>query len=122
MARINSKKKGAKGELELSNILKEFGFNTRRAQQFCGNTGEACDVIGLPNIHIECKRVENLNVDKAMEQAINDCSEYNAKNADRKEEERLPAVFHRKNNKGWLVTLCLENFIKIYTGEVQYEK
>lgn len=38
---INSKRKGAKGERELANKLKEYGYNCRRTQQFCGNTGQA---------------------------------------------------------------------------------
>ena len=37
---INSKQKGAKGERELANILKEYGYNTRRGQQYNGLEGE----------------------------------------------------------------------------------
>ena len=56
----NSKAKGSRGERELSSKLKEHGFDTRRGQQYCGANGDA-DVVGLPNIHIECKRVQALN-------------------------------------------------------------
>lgn len=56
---INSNSKGKKGELELSKILREHGYDTRRGQQYCGANGDA-DVIGLPYVHIECKRVEKL--------------------------------------------------------------
>lgn len=31
---INSKKKGAKGERELANKLKEYGYECRRGQQY----------------------------------------------------------------------------------------
>lgn len=31
---INSKKKGAKGERELANKLKEYGYNCRRGRQY----------------------------------------------------------------------------------------
>lgn len=99
---INSNKKGKAGELELSNKLKEYGFETRRGQQYCGSSGNA-DVVGLHGIHIECKRVENLNIDKAMEQAIADCKEGD-----------IPAVFHRKNRKDWKVTMTFGDFIKLY--------
>ena len=98
---INSKKKGAKGERELANKLKEYGYNCRRGQQYNGLEGE--DVVGLDYIHIECKRVEKLNIEKAIEQAKRD-----------KSEEQLPAVFHRKNRGKWLVTMELENWIQIY--------
>lgn len=100
---INSKDKGRRGELELSHILKTYGFNTRRSVQYCGANGDA-DVVGLPGIHIECKRVENLNIYNAMMQA----------EADARPGE-VPAVFHRKNNKPWLVTIPLEEFMTIYS-------
>lgn len=91
------------GERELANLLKnEYGFDCRRGQQFCGKNGDA-DVVGLPFIHIECKRVEQLNVDNALDQAKGDC-----KNG------RLPAVFHRKNRKPWKVTMDLKDFMIIY--------
>jgi Holliday junction resolvase len=96
------REKGKRGERELANKLKEYGFNTRRGQQFCGANGDA-DVVGLPNIHIECKRVEKLNIYNAISQA----------KADAKEEE-MPAVFHRKNNCEWLVTMPFEYFMQIY--------
>ena len=98
---INSKKKGAKGERELANKLKEYGYNCRRGQQYNGLEGE--DVVGLDYIHIECKRVEKLNIEKAIEQAQKD-----------KSEAQLPAVFHRKNRGKWLVTMELEDWIQIY--------
>lgn len=102
--RINSKKKGVRGEEQLVNVLKSYGYkNVRRGQQYCGANGDA-DVIGLDAIHIECKRVERLNVYNAVEQAKKDASVTG----------ELPAVFHRKNNKEWLVTMELDDWIKIY--------
>ena len=101
---VNSRNKGKVGELELSHKLQEFGYSTRRGQQFSGANGDA-DVVGLPHIHIECKRVENLNLEKAYNQATSDARE-----------DEIPTVFHRKNRKPWMVTLSLEDFIKIYKG------
>lgn len=98
---MNSKRKGADGERELSNELKKYGFNTRRGQQYCGANGDA-DVVGIPGIHIECKRVEQLNIDNAMKQAVHD-----------KKPEEIPAVFHRKNRTKWKVTLYLDDFVEI---------
>lgn len=99
---INSRNKGATGERELAKKLKEYGYNCRRGQQYCGANGDA-DVVGLPGIHIECKRVEKLNIDNAMLQAVKD----------RKDGE-MPAVFHRKNNCEWLVTMRIDDWIKLY--------
>lgn len=100
----NSRRKGAAGERELAKILKGYGYDARRGQQYSGANGDA-DVVGLPGVHIECKRVEALNIDKAMEQAVSDARDG-----------EIPAVFHRRNGKGWKVTLRLEDFIQIYQG------
>ena len=104
MGKINSKAKGAQGERELSHKLQEYGYtNCRRTAQYCGNTGDASDLVGLNGIHIECKRVEKLNIYDAIAQAIHDAKEG-----------LLPAVFHRKNRCEWLVTMRLDDFIQIY--------
>lgn len=114
---MNSRNKGAAGERELAGILREYGFETRRGQQFSGACGDA-DVVGLPGIHIECKRVEKLNIDKALEQAVRDAYADSIKQG----VYLIPAVFHRGNSdhkkdstKGtWKVTLTLEDFMRIY--------
>ena len=98
----NSKQKGARGERELSSKLKEYGYNTRRGQQYCGANGDA-DVIGLAGIHIECKRVEKLNIYDAISQAKADA---------RKGE--VPTVFHRKDRCEWLVTMTFDDWMKLY--------
>jgi Holliday junction resolvase len=109
---INSRRKGTVGERELASKLREFGFDVHRSQQYCGNTGEAADLVGLPGVHIECKRVEQLNIDKAMEQAINDAEK--AGNHD------MPAVFHRKNGKPWKVTILLPDFMSLVSIKREY--
>ena len=62
---INSRSKGAKGERELAKILREYGYPCRRGQQYSGANGDA-DVVGLPNIHIEVKRRERLEIYSAI--------------------------------------------------------
>ena len=106
---INSKSKGKKGELELAHVLKEYGYTARRSVQYNGKDGQA-DVIGLPRIHCEVKRVEKLNIYNAIDQAKRD-----AKNGD------MPTVFHRKNRCNWLVTMELDEFMKIYDGYIKSE-
>lgn len=98
----NSRRKGAAGERELANKLKDYGYKSRRGQQYCGANGDA-DVVGLPGIHIECKRVEKLNLYDAMAQSVRDAREG-----------EIPAVFHRKNNCEWLATLRMDDFMKLY--------
>ena len=101
---MNSKRKGNRGEVELAHILQSYGYDAHRAQQFAGGF-DSPDVYGLPGIHIECKRVEKLNIENAMAQSIRDS-----------EGKAIPAVFHRKNRSEWLVTVRLEDFMKIYGG------
>lgn len=99
---MNSRQKGAAGERELANLLKEYGYDTRRGQQYSGANGDA-DVVGIPGLHIECKRVEKLNLDAALEQSKRDARE-----------SEMPVVIHRKNRQEWKVTLSLKDFIELY--------
>lgn len=99
---LNSRQKGARGERELSSKLKEYGYECRRGQQYCGSNGDA-DVVGLPGIHIECKRVERLNLYDALTQARSDANDG-----------ETPTVFHRKDRSEWLVTMSLKDWIKMY--------
>jgi Holliday junction resolvase len=101
----NSKRKGKVGELELVRKLRECGYETRRSVQYNGKEEEGqADLVGLPYIHIECKRTERLNLYEAMNQAKRD-SEGKGK---------IPVVFHRKNNCEWLAILTLEDLMKLY--------
>ena len=99
---VNGKQKGSAGERELAAKLREHGFTARRTQQFCGAAGDAdVDCKELADYHIECKRVERLQIDSAMEQSLNDCHD------------KTPIVAHRRNHKPWLVTMFLEDWIKL---------
>ncbi len=99
---INSKKKGARAELELAHELSHlFGLKARRGQQYSGSP-ESPDVVFHPEIQIECKRTERLNLNKAVEQAIDDASEH-----------QVPVVMSRMNRKPWLVTLKLEDLKRL---------
>ena len=105
---VNSKQKGARFERNLAKILRgEYGYGAaRRTAQYCGNTGEASDVVGLPGLHIEAKHQEQMRIYDWMAQAVRD-AEAGGKNC-------LPAVFHKKNNADILVTMRMEDFMVIY--------
>lgn len=106
MGKINSKQKGARYERELASKLRDYGFDTRRTAQFCGNTGDASDVVGLTGIHIEAKHQEKIQIYDWMAQAVRD-SEASGKG-------NLPTVFFRKNNAETLVTMRLDDWIQLY--------
>lgn len=99
---MNSRAKGAAGERELSHELEKYGYKSRRGCQYSGANGDA-DVVGVPGLHIECKRVERLNIYDAIKQALNDAREG-----------EMPVVMHRKNRQKWLVTLSLDDFMELW--------
>mgnify|MGYP001550202160 CR=1 FL=1 len=107
---INSRRKGKVGELELVSELKRIlpAAQARRAQQYSG-AESASDIIapGLPNTWIECKRVQNLNLHNTMCKSRDQCGGL------------TPAVFHRKNNCEWLVTVRLEDLVSFCRQVVQ---
>ena len=105
---MNSKRKGKAGELEWCKFCREHGFEAvRRTAQFCGNTGEAADCVGLCGSHQEVKRVEKLNIHEAMAQAEHD--------AEAESKGNMPIVAHRRNNTKWLVTMRAEDWFKLYS-------
>ena len=102
---MNSRSKGKRGELELAKELQKYGFETRRGQQYCGGNGDA-DVVGVPGLHIECKRVERLNVENALRQAERDS-----------QKGKIPVVMHRANREEWKVTLRLKDFMEVWKND-----
>ena len=101
---VNSKQKGARFERQLASKFREYGYEARRTAQYCGNTGDASDVVGLPGLHIEAKHQETMRLYEWVSQAKRDSSGTG----------RLPAVFHKKNNAEILVTMTLDSFMKLY--------
>lgn len=97
----SQQRKGANGERELANRLKEYGFEVRRGQVF----NHESDMVGLKGIHPEVKRVEKLNVWAAMEQAVTESLIRN---------DGVPTLFHRRNREDWLVTMRLTDWIELY--------
>ena len=104
---VNGKAKGKRGELEWASVCRAHGYvGSRRTAQYCGNTGDASDVIGLPGVHQEVKRAERLNIEVAMVQAVSDA------NAAGKHE--IPIVAHRKNGHPWMVTMFADDWFRFY--------
>ena len=98
-----SQRKGRAGELELARLLQDHGYPVEPGQAV--SFGVTPDLVGLPGIHIECKRVERLNVSEAMAQAIRDAERF---------QDGAPTLFHRRNRQPWLVTMRLEDWLELY--------
>jgi len=104
-SKINAKQKGIRGELELAHFLRDLGLTSaRRTEQYCGNTGDASDVVSeeSKNIHWECKRTECLQIHKALAQATNDAGAG-----------RLPVVMYKRNRSKWIAILDAEDLIRV---------
>jgi len=54
---------------------------------------------GFAGTHPEVKFVEKLNIEKAMEQAVNDCGD------------RIPYVFHKRNRHEPLITVRAKDLL-----------
>lgn len=97
-----SRNKGARAERELAQLIKEtWGYDVHRGYVF----NRQSDMVGLDGIHPEVKRVEKLNVSKAMAQAVEESV---------KRKDGLPTVFHRRDREGWLVTMRLDDWMDLY--------
>lgn len=101
---MNSKQKGKRGELEFAKLCRDMGYDVRRTAQYCGNTGDASDCVGLPGIHIEVKRTERLSIYDAMAQAI-----WDSRNSG-----DIPIVAHRRNDSQWLIIMESDDWFKLY--------
>lgn len=100
---INSRQKGARGEREWRDQLRNEGFDARRGQQFSGGA-ESPDVIceSLPGIHWEVKRVERGNPYDWMMQAKRDAGD-----------SKMPVVAHKRNGEDWLCIISANDFFQL---------
>ena len=92
----SSQRKGRAGELELCSILNGSGIEAKPGAS--RSFGSEPDIIGVPGIHVECKRHERTEIGAWMEQAERDAARFGGR----------PCVFHRRNREKWRVTMPLD--------------
>ena len=100
---VNSRTKGARGELEAAVLLQQLGLAARRAQQYCGKAGDADLVLEAP-LHVEVKRTERLSPYQFIDQAKRDCKPASG---------RAPIVLMRSNNRPWLVMMEASDWVRV---------
>ncbi len=103
---MKSKRKGSRGERELSKELARlFGVEVSRGVQYKG-TPDSPDILGLPGIHVECKRAEKIRLYEAVDQAVAEAGD------------NIPIVCHRTSRHPWLATVRLDDLpelaVKLY--------
>jgi Holliday junction resolvase len=103
------REKGKRGEREIARLLRDMGFDAHRTQQYCGNTGDAADVIGIEGFHLEVKRCEVTKIHEWIRQSERDCGE------------KVPIVLHRRNGEPWYATMPAIDLFQLIK-EVRDEK
>lgn len=101
-----SRNKGARGEREFAELLREYGFKTaRRAgfKQTAGGGEPDVECEELDYFHFEVKRVERLNLWGAIEQAKTDSGN---------RPDKIPVVVFRKNNSPWYAIVPARDMLK----------
>jgi hypothetical protein len=112
---MNSRQKGKVGEREFAALLRENGFLAHRGQQFSGSP-ESPDVVceALAWLHVEVKRVQNLNLTDACVQAEGDQTRSGLNGM----KKLAWIVAHRRNHAPWLITMRAETFFQLLRGEL----
>lgn len=102
---INSRAKGARGEREFAEYLRDHGWAARRGQQFSGSPDSPDVVCDIPGVHWEVKRVEKGSLYAWLNQACMDSSD-----------DTIPIVAHRRNNMGWVAILPMGYLMELLRG------
>lgn len=98
MTSRSCQRKGKRGEIEVAELLSRlFGVDVRRGASPYLPGLLAPDVLGLPGVHIEVKRVQKLNLPAALRQARQDANGDTA------------VVIHRRNRAGWVASTLLDD-------------
>ena len=98
-----SQRKGRNAELELCRILQEYGYDVQPGRAV--SYGSTPDISGLPGVHVECKRAEQLRIQDWIRQSERDAARF---------KDGAPAVFFRRSRSPWLVVMKLEDWIRLY--------
>lgn len=106
----NSRAKGAAGEREFANWLKDRGYEARRGQQFSGSP-DSPDVVcpSLSAFNLEVKRVERFRLYPSLEQSEADSGP-----------DQTPVVVHRMNRKDWVVVMKADDFLKLVEDRLPF--
>ncbi len=108
----SSKRKGARGEIELFKLLSER-LGTVVTRNLTQTRDAGCDSLSVPHFAIECKRVETNFQNAWMNQAI----------ASTDEVHEIPVVFYRQSRYPWRAAFRASDVLRVpaYTGLLHME-
>ena len=102
-----SRRKGARGELEVVKILEDYGITTHRTPNSGGLAWKG-DIQGHDTWHIEVKRQERIALQQWVDQAEDDCPKT-----------EVPLVVFRRSHQPWRVVMRFTDFLDITVGDNQ---
>ena len=94
------REKGKRGEREVVELIKRYGFEARRGQQFKGGADSPDVIHNIPGVFVEVKYREKFSIYPALEQASEEA------------DGATPVVFHRRSGKLWVAILRAEDFLQ----------
>lgn len=98
MKKINARKKGNTFELQIVNFLKVYGYHAVSARSESKNLDDkGVDIVDNTRFYFQCKAVEKMK--KSYHDILKDMPK-----------EKIPVVVHKRNNKGVVVAMKLEDF------------
>jgi hypothetical protein len=98
---IHSKNKGNKFELQIVQFLERLGFEAVTSRSESKRLDDkGVDIVTNAPFNVQCKAVERLSV--PIHQLLKDMPT-----------DKTPVVFHKRNNKGVVVSMKLEDFEKL---------
>ena len=101
MAKLNSRRKGARGERDFAKVLQAKQIEARRGQQFAGG-GDSPDVVtNLTNVHFEVKYTKAGNLYDWRRQA------------ERDGKGKLAIVAHRRNRQPWVAIVDMHDLLDL---------
>ena len=121
-----SRRKGKRGEYLVRDLLRRFGFESRRGIQAAG---EPDQVHSIPGVHIEVKNDERLSIWAMLAQAERDASSYHDggkppepvvlfKRNGTRIYAAMTAEHYLRRERRWQI---VEEFIQLITDEIEGE-
>lgn len=102
-----SRDKGKRGEREFAHLLKEMGFDARRAQQYSGTEGTADVLSSILGVHWEVKRYSRIASNRFLEQAEEDALVND-----------VPVVAMREDRGPWTIQIRAKDLIR-FAAKIQ---
>lgn len=103
MGKINSREKGARYEIHVAKRIREYGFKAERGCQHAGGKDSPDVKTNMKFIHLECKKVEKLNIWNALHQSKRDAGE-----------DENPAVVFSRNREDDYFAVPFDFFMQMY--------